>query len=118
MTSRHDPLHRRSERLLEWVEAAVPRSQAMLQALPLHLRLAKPVMAMLVSAALTAILLQIPARHAAAKWHEPVGTPVSQTERDVPVTTAPGDSPAAEAPDPNSGCTKPPRASTRRSAHR
>jgi hypothetical protein len=88
------------ERLLQWVEAAVPRSEAMLQTLPLHMRLAKPVMAMFVSAALTAILMQIPARHAAAKWGRPAGTPVSQTERDARITTAPSDLPAEEATDP------------------
>ncbi len=87
------------ETLLQWVEAAVPRSQAMLQAMPLHLRLAKPVMAMVVSAALTAILLQIPARHAAAKWNRAADTPVAQTEPDARLPTAPSDLPAAEATD-------------------
>ncbi len=88
------------EALLQWVEAAVPRSQAMLQALPLHMHLAKPVMAMFVSAALTAILLQLPARHAAAKWDRPADTPTAQTEPVAHLATAPSDLPAAETTDP------------------
>jgi hypothetical protein len=88
------------ERLLQWVEAALPRSQAMLQTLPLHMRLTRPVMAMLVSAGLTAILLQIPARHTAAKWNTPAAAPVSQKELDGRVTTAPSDLPAEEGSDP------------------
>jgi hypothetical protein len=56
---------------------------------------------MFVSAALTAILLQLPARHATATWHEPAGSnPVSQTERDARVTSAPSGQPAEEAADP------------------
>jgi hypothetical protein len=88
------------ERLLQWVEAAVPRSQAILQALPLQMRLARPVMAMFVSAALTATLLQMPARHAAAIWNRPAGAPPSQTERDARIAMAPSDPPAEEAADP------------------
>ena len=85
------------EYLLQWVATALPRSQAMLRALPLQLRLGKPVMALLVSVVLTAILQQLPARNAAANWNKPAVTPVSQTDRDALVTTEPGAPPAAQA---------------------
>ncbi len=88
------------EYLLQWIATALPRSQAMLQALPLQLRLGKPVMALLVSAVLTAILLQLPARNAAANWHRPAVTAVSQSERDALLTTEADDPPATEATGP------------------
>jgi hypothetical protein len=88
------------EALLQWVDAAVPRSQAMLHALPLRMRLAKPVMTLFVSGALTAILLQLPAPDTAAKWNMPAGAPVAQTEPDAHLATAPRDQPAAETTEP------------------
>jgi len=82
------------ERLLLWLEVAAPRSEAMLQARPLQMRLAKPVMAMCVSAALAAILLQIPAQDTASRLSTSAAIPVSRTELAAGVTTKRGDPPA------------------------
>jgi len=82
------------ERLLLWLEVAAPRSEAMLQARPLQMRLAKPVMAMCVSAALAAILLQIPTQDTASRLSTSAAPSMSQAELAAGVTTEPGKPPA------------------------
>lgn len=88
------------ERLAQWVDEAVPRSVAMLQARPLRMRLARPLVAALVCAALTAVLVQIPARHEATTTAEFIpGTAVPRTGADADARSARGDRLADDAPE-------------------
>jgi hypothetical protein len=84
------------ERLMHWVDAAVPRSQTMLLALPVRLRLSRPLLATLVCAALLGTLMQVPARYTAAQRSAADGSPLPQAARNAHATTTSADA-AAEA---------------------
>jgi hypothetical protein len=89
------------ERFLQWIAAAVPRSLATLQSLPLRLRLTKPLLSMIVSAVLAAIVLQISSPQSAGTRAKPAGATESRTAREELGRADPTDaSPTGAAPSP------------------
>lgn len=89
------------ERFLQWIAAAVPRSLATLQSLPLRLRLTKPLLSMIVSAVLAAIVLLISAPQSPGARAKPAAATESRTSRDqMDRADAPDASSTGAAPSP------------------